>query len=283
MRRSGSDVFSPGPRQLQLRLLWDAGRLYLCSDVPRRADLRMRPTIVMNRGRGPFRCCPLASPRTSNLAVLTALLAGLVSASSGHATCDPTTDPDKSDIANARAAVAANCDCAGATSHGAYVSCAAQQANAVLVNKSCAGAVKKCASHSTCGKPAGAVTCYLATTKGTKCKIKKDAAHCTAKQGTVGSCTSCCDACPAPGSGPSCPTTTTSTTLPACTVGQPCGSCGHGMCVTGSPGQPPACIDSSQGCYLEFNCVSDASCPPATHCVPWSTPPPALACCAACP
>ncbi len=147
-----------------------------------------------------------------------ALLAVLMCAASGHATCDPTTDPDKTDIANARAAVAANCDCAGALTHGAYVSCAAQQANTVLVNKSCAGSVKKCASHSTCGKP-GAVTCCLTTTKGTKCKIKKDAAHCTAKQGTVGSCTSCCDACPAPGSGPSCPTTsmTTSTTTSSTT------------------------------------------------------------------
>src|SRR5712692_194381 len=126
-----------------------------------------------------------SAARRFSLTPFAALLAVLVSAVPSHAKCDPSTDPDKSDIANARAAVAANCDCAGATSHGAYVSCAAQQANAVLVNKSCAGAVKKCASHSTCGKPAGAVTCYLATTKGTKCKIKKDAAHCTAKQGTT--------------------------------------------------------------------------------------------------
>src|SRR5713101_5316838 len=199
-----------------------------------------------------------SSARRFHLALRASLLAVLMNTALSYAKCDPSTDPDKSDIANARAAVAANCDCAGALTHGAYVSCATQQANTTLMNKSCAGFIKKCASHSTCGK-SGAVTCCLTTTKGTKCKIKKDAAHCTAKQGTVGSCTSCCDACPAPGSGPSCPTTTTSTTLPACTVGQPCGSCGHGMCVTGSPGQPPACIDSSQGCYLEFNCVSDAS------------------------
>ena len=139
------------------------------------------------------------------LVALGVFLAVLVCPVPGYATCDPTADPDKSDIANARAAVAANCDCAGATSHGAYVSCAAQQANTVLVNKSCAGSVKKCASHSTCGKP-GTVTCCLTTTKGTKCKVKKDAAHCTAKQGTVGTCASCCDACPAPGSGPTCPT-----------------------------------------------------------------------------
>src|SRR2546428_13989477 len=116
----------------------------------------------------------------------------------------PTTGPDKRDIADARGAVAAKCDCAGGTSHGAYVSCAVQQANTVLVNKSCARAVKKCAAHSTCGRHPGAVTCCLTTTAGTKCKIKRDAAHCAAKQGTVGGCPSCCDAPPTPGRGPSC-------------------------------------------------------------------------------
>src|SRR5438132_1394943 len=89
-----------------------------------------------------------------------ALLALLMSAGPSYAKCDPTTDPDKSDIANARAAVAANCDCVGATTHGDYVSCAVQQANLVLVNPSCKGAVKKCAAHSACGKPT-AVTCCL--------------------------------------------------------------------------------------------------------------------------
>src|SRR3989442_15798557 len=173
--------------------------------------------------------------RRVGLGALPALLAVLACAASSHATCDPTTDPDKSDIANARAAVAANCDCAGATSHGAYVSCAAQQANAVLVNKSCARAVKKCASHSTCGKAGGAVTCCLTTTKGTKCKIKRDAAHCAAKQGTVGSCTSCCDACPTPGSGLSClaPTTTTTTLASTTTTTtMPTGPC---QCGTPDP------------------------------------------------
>src|SRR5437899_13096173 len=105
------------------------------------------------------------------LALLAPLLAVLMSAVLSYAKCDPTTDPDKSDIANARAAVAANCDCAGVLTHGAYVSCAVQQANTVLVNKSCARAVKKCAAHSTCGRHPGAVTCCLTTTAGTKCKI----------------------------------------------------------------------------------------------------------------
>jgi hypothetical protein len=177
-----------------------------------------------------------SSARRFHLALLAALLVVFVSAVPIYAKCDPTTDPDKTDIANARAAILANCDCAGSTNHGDYVKCAVQQANLTLQNQSCKGAVKKCAAHSTCGKPT-AVTCCLTTTKGTKCKIKKDAAHCTAKQGTVGSCTSCCDACPAPGSGPSCPTpTTTTTTTPpvACCQSQLSGSFG---CTEGMPTQ----------------------------------------------
>src|SRR5689334_22816505 len=118
----------------------------------------------------------------------------LLTAAPAHARCDPTTDPDASDVANARAAVAAGCDCAAAATHGAYVRCAAQQANATLVNRSCASAVKRCASRSTCGRRT-AVTCCITGSTGTKCAIKKDAAHCEAKQGTVGTCTSCCDAC----------------------------------------------------------------------------------------
>jgi hypothetical protein len=125
------------------------------------------------------------------------------------AACDSSTEPDQSDVASARAAVAANCDCAGAASHGVYLRCAAQQANATLVNKSCAGAVKKCAAKSTCGRP-GAVTCCVTKTGRTKCRIRRDAAHCTASNGStacVGTNTSCCDACTS-----SCATTTGSTT-----------------------------------------------------------------------
>ena len=222
-----------------------------------------------------------SSVRRFHLALLVAFLALLVRAVPSYAKCDPTADPDKTDIANARAAIATNCDCAGATTHGAYVSCAVQQANLVLVNPSCKGAVKKCAAHSTCGKPT-AVTCCLTTTKGTKCKIKKDAAHCTAKQGTVGSCTSCCDACPAPGSGPSCPapttttsttsttttttTTTTSTTMGcSCPVGQsPCTEqCGDTNVFRGCQFDPNTCVNAClQNCARD--CASHGGCLGAT-------------------
>ncbi len=42
---------------------------------------------------------------------------------------------------------------------------------------------KKCAAHSTCGKP-GEVTCCFTGKSGPKCKIKKSAADCSAKGGT---------------------------------------------------------------------------------------------------
>src|SRR5262245_39233635 len=199
----------------------------------------------------------MLSESMSRLALF-AFAAVLVSRALGLAACDPTTDPDRSDVANARTTVATNCDC-GATTHGAYVSCAAQQANAVLVNKSCAGFVKKCAAHSTCGRPAAAVTCCLTTTRGTTCKIKKDAAHCTVK-GTVGSCTSCCDACPAPGSGPNCPTTTTTTTtmiVPCENVSPYVDLCSIGEC---PPGQSCRVWFFGPSLAAACGCAADPAC-----------------------
>ena len=117
-----------------------------------------------------------------------------------------TDDPTGSKVLAAREAANSMCNCATATSHGAYVSCVAGVAKTLSsgtspsLPKSCKGAVKKCAAHSTCGRPGTPVTCC--TSSG--CKIKKDAAHCPAPA-VVGTCKSCCDACPAPGNGgPSC-------------------------------------------------------------------------------
>ena len=123
-------------------------------------------------------------------------------------------DPgDAAKVLAAREDAAMNCDCASSTNHGLYVKCVKERAALatgapINLPVQCKSSVTKCAAHSVCGKP-GFVTCCITTPKGTKCKSKKDAAHCTAKGGTVtGSattgCSSCCDACPAPGSGPSC-------------------------------------------------------------------------------
>ena len=147
-------------------------------------------------------------------------------------------DPTGSKVLAARQQASSTCPCATATNHGAYVKCVAGVADTLSrgknpsLPKSCKGAVKKCAAHSTCGK-SGTVTCCLTTAKSPKCKVKKDAAHCTAKQGTVGSCTSCCDACPAPGSGPSCSSITTTTTVPC---GTPTGTVVKGS-LTATPGR----------------------------------------------
>lgn len=155
----------------------------------------------------------------SRIVSVLACLVVALSATRVLARCDPTADPDRSDIAAARAAVATNCNCAAADDHGAYVRCALDQIDAVLLNRDCRRTLKGCVSRSTCGRP-GSVTCCRERAGRTKCKLARSADACEAKGGIPGSCSSCCDACPAPGSGASCPlpTTTTSVTTPITTL-----------------------------------------------------------------
>lgn len=98
----------------------------------------------------------------------------------------------------ARIEVENSCGCARAKSHGAYVSCAKkllkQLGREALLPKDCQKVAAGCAVKSTCGKP-GAVTCCIPSKKGTKCKVKRNAARCEAKHGCTGVSTSCCDAC----------------------------------------------------------------------------------------
>jgi hypothetical protein len=124
---------------------------------------------------------------------------------------------DAGAAAATRATIAAQCNCAGATTHGAYVKCAARVVNgdvkAGTLPKSCKGAVKKCAANSTCGK-SGFATCCRTTAKGVrKCSIKRSAKGCKAPKGgsaCVGLQTSCCDPC----TSPSCAATTPPSTTP---------------------------------------------------------------------
>ena len=212
--------------------------------------------------------------------VLLALLAVVAPPVRSHAACDPSTDPDKNDIVNARAAVAGKCDCAESTSHRDYVRCAEGQANVALVNKDCTRFVKRCASRSICGR-VGFVTCCRTNSRGTtRCSIKSDPAKCATSRGgsaCVGRFASCCDACTATGcattiacgpSFPSCngdcppgstcannanppeclcfgtvtttPTTCTTTTVPLC----------------GNSCSPPSCCSSTPG----FGCPGGQSC-----------------------
>jgi hypothetical protein len=199
------------------------------------------------------------------------LCAVLASTAVALANCDPTSDPDKSDIANARAAIAANCDCEGVGSRGAYVRCAVQQANTILVNKSCAGVVKKCASKSTCRRP-GFVTCCRTDTRGEiRCATKSSAARCMASRrggGCVDTFASCCDACTA--TSRCAPTTTaTTTTLPQCGSFPACsGPCPtDSVCLTNN--SRCECFPRARPCFAGPYPTCGGLCPPpAVGCFP---------------
>jgi hypothetical protein len=105
-------------------------------------------------------------------------------------------DPnDERAVINARMIADEQCamqnkGCATAPNHGTYVSCVAAVTKSLVASKvlpkSCRGAVKKCAAHSTCGKP-GFVTCCANTPKGPTCRTRPDAAACAARGGTLAS------------------------------------------------------------------------------------------------
>lgn len=116
------------------------------------------------------------------------------------AKCGDTPGDDQA-VADARAEVAASCDC-NALTHGDYVSCAAAVANARALAGSlpnnCKGKVKRCAARSTCGKPGFVTCCRTKATGVTKCSTKSSADRCTPPAGgtaCVGQFSSCCDAC----------------------------------------------------------------------------------------
>ena len=132
-------------------------------------------------------------------------------------------DPgDAQAVADARAQVDADCDCAGAPSHRDYVRCALgvarTRADAGQLRSQCRSAVKRCAAKSTCGKP-GAVTCCIERNGSFRCLIRHDATSCAGRGGTTGTAGSCCDTC---GGGvptsttTSSPATTTTVYIPPC-------------------------------------------------------------------
>jgi len=84
--------------------------------------------------------------------------------------CDPT-GVDAADIANTQAAIAANCDCAGAADHGDFVVCAVRQAQALLPTRSCRGKVISCAANSTCGIPGAVLCCTTDATGELDCDV----------------------------------------------------------------------------------------------------------------
>ena len=119
--------------------------------------------------------------------LINGLVIGLFVLGSGHVVYAGCTD--EAAVIAARATAAGTCNCATAVNHGAYVKCVAGVANQLSsgtnpsLPKNCKGAVKKCAAHSTCGKP-GEVTCCFTGKSGPKCKNAKSAADCSGKGGT---------------------------------------------------------------------------------------------------
>jgi hypothetical protein len=114
---------------------------------------------------------------------------------------------DAAASAAVRAEIEAACPCAAATDHRSYVRCAKTVVGAAVAQQmlpsGCASAVRRCVNRSTCGRPAGWVTCCRTTVTGrTVCAVKSSAAKCRAPRGGASCSTgfaSCCDACTAGG------------------------------------------------------------------------------------
>jgi hypothetical protein len=189
------------------------------------------------------------------LLVLLGTLAG--TAGAAHAACG-SHPGDAVALSGARADVDAQCPCAGAASHKAYLDCAAgvihSRFKQGLLPRRCVGAVHRCSAHSTCGK-ATAVACCLGSGH---CKVTKTAARCAKKGGHPGAAPSCCDACGVTSGG-----STTSTTLvgggSTTTTTTPTGPTTTTTSTTLPEGY--TCQHNSSGASVEpFACGSSTSC-----------------------
>jgi hypothetical protein len=97
----------------------------------------------------------------------------------------------------------ASCPCDGFAKPAKYVSCVNDVAKAAVaagtLRKVCKAQVLRGASRSTCGRPAGAVTCCKTTAKGkATCGVATSTAKCTATKGgaaLLGATNSCSNAC----------------------------------------------------------------------------------------
>lgn len=216
---------------------------------------------------------------------------GVVLLLSGHAFARCGDRPgDATAVTAARAQVASDCSCADATSHRAYVGCAAGVAGYRIgvgtLPRACRAAATRCAVQSTCGRP-GWVTCCRTRGVTTRCGVQRAAARCTPPRGgsaCVGSFASCCEACASAGCATSnttstTTTTTTTTTPPPCVqAGYP--SCG-GTCDAGRVCQSVRildggsldtrlclCVDPARSCFPQppGTCTEAGVCPPGFAC-----------------
>jgi hypothetical protein len=110
---------------------------------------------------------------------------------------------DDAAVAATRAEVETACPCGSFTTKRAYVACARGVADMAVAADTlpaqCKQEVLRCARKSTCGRPAGAVTCCRTNAQGvTRCSIRKNAANCKPPRNgsaCIGMMSSCCGAC----------------------------------------------------------------------------------------
>jgi len=231
---------------------------------------------------------------------LTALVVLLTTAPGSAFALGCTAPEDLTALAEVRALVAQQCDCASAMNSRVYLRCAIAVANLAVaqgrLSAGCAKSLRKCASLSTCGRP-DAVTCCRTTASGRKkCSIKKSAALCRAPSGgtaCAGQLASCCDACDPGGScvlpggtttttTPPPPPSTTLPTLPSTTTtsttppsGPVCGNgiletgevcdCGPGGCDFGGATCPGGSAGGAfPACVSACHAIDFSACPAAT-------------------
>ena len=135
---------------------------------------------------------------------LAALVAGAPRAQAGAPGCY-TQPGDAAGMAVVIAAARAECDCAAAASHHAYIEClrgvADDAVKAGTIRKTCFKNVVRPLSTSTCGNPAAVTCCQIGPRGGQVCKIREQAANCKAPKGGsayIGATAWCEDACTAP-------------------------------------------------------------------------------------
>lgn len=106
-------------------------------------------------------------------------------------------------VAAVRAEIATRCDCDGGDRR-AYMRCAREvtreATDAGTLRRPCAGMALRCSRKSTCGRPAGFVTCCRTNRRGTtRCSVKSSTGRCRAPAGGTACASSfarsCCDAC----------------------------------------------------------------------------------------
>jgi plastocyanin len=116
---------------------------------------------------------------------------------------------DAQAVTGARAQVDAQCPCASAASHGAYVRCAARVLSKAVKGRTlpaaCKVGIRQCVARSTCGRSGFVACCRTGAAGRTTCNVKRSAAACKAPKGgraCPSTQASCCDACTATGCAP---------------------------------------------------------------------------------